>query len=237
MPRAACIPLSAILFALPSALFAQERPGIRPVEPPSRNTIGIHGDMLIPVGEFDTYIGNGYGFDAYYLRDLDPSGAVQLRVQGGFMRYGHETERACLVNCRINVDINTSNDIVVFGIGPQFRIPRGPIRPYATATAGVAYFFTHSSLEGTNDNDDFADTRNFDDAVFSWTVGGGFQIPLRQGPKPISVDLGVHYHGNGDVSYLRKGSITDHPDGSITINPIRSEANFLSVKLGVAFGF
>ncbi|HEY9478877.1 MAG TPA: hypothetical protein VIP79_02265, partial [Gemmatimonadaceae bacterium] len=165
------------------------------------------------------------------------SGAIQLRVEGGFVRYGHERERSCLINCRINVDITTSNDIGGFGIGPQLRLPRGPIRPYVTATAGLAYFFTHSALEGTNDDEDFADTKNFDDLVFSWTAGGGLQLPVRQGPRSISIDLGVRYHGNGNVSYLRKGSITDNPDGSITINPIRSEANFLSVRLGAAFGF
>lgn len=235
MPRAATI-VTALLLALPAAAPAQARPGIRPIDP-SRNTFEINGAMLIPLGEFDTYIGNGYGLSAGYLRDLDRSGAVQLRVEGGFVRYGHEREQSCLINCRISVDITTSNDIAVFGVGPQFRVPRGPIRPYITGTAGLAYFFTHSSLEGTSDNDAFANTRNFDDLVFSWTAGGGFQIPVHQGPKPISIDLGVRYYGNGNASYLRKGSITDNPDGSITINPIESEANFLSVKLGVAVGF
>ena len=185
MSRAATI-VSAILLTLPTSAFAQERPGLRPIQQPSRNTFGIHGAMLIPLGEFDTYIGNGYGLDVGYLRDLDRSGAVQLRVEGGFVRYGHERERACLVNCRINVDITTSNDIGVFGVGPQFRVPRGPIRPYVTGTVGLAYFFTHSSLEGTFDNEDFADTKNFDDLVFSWTAGGGFQVPVPQGTDPVA---------------------------------------------------
>jgi opacity protein-like surface antigen len=238
MSRAATI-ISAIFLALPATALAQQRPGIRPIkeQQPARNTFGIQGAMLIPVGEFDSYIGNGYGLTLDYVRDLDPSGAVQLRFEGGFLRYGHERERACLVNCRINVDITTSNDIAVFGVGPQFRVPRGPIRPYVTGTVGLAYFFTHSSLEGTFDNEDFADTKNFDDKVFSWTAGGGIQVPVRQGPRPISIDVGVRYHGNGNTSYRRKGSITDNPDGSVTINPISSEANFLSARLGVAFSF
>ena len=96
MPRAATI-VSALLLALPATAIAQQRPGIRPIEEqkPARNTFGIQGAMLIPLGEFDTYIGNGYGLTIDYLRDLDASGAVQLRFEGGFLRYGHERERAC----------------------------------------------------------------------------------------------------------------------------------------------
>lgn len=234
MSRATAI-AGALMIALPALATAQERPGIRPVEQ-SRTAIGITGAMLVPQGEFDVYVGNGYGLGVNVVTSVGGSDAFKLRFEGGFMRYGHEREGACLVNCRINVDINTSNDIVVFGVGPQLMVPSGPVRPYITGTAGLAYFFTHSSLEGTNDNDSFADTRNFDDLVFAWTGGGGVMIPVRQGAKPISIDLGVRYHGNGEVSYLRKGSIVDHSDGSITINPIRSEANFLSFHLGVAFG-
>lgn len=227
---------TALILALPTAALAQERPGIRPVET-SRTAIGITGAMLVPLGEFDSYVGNGYGLGVSLLRKLDRSGAVQLRVEGGFVQYGHERESSCLVNCRISVDITTSNDIVVFGVGPQLMVPVGPVRPYITGTAGLAYFFTHSSLEGSNNDDSFADTKNFDDLVFAWTGGGGLQIPVRQGAKPISIDLGVRYHGNGKASYLREGSIENHDDGSITINPIRSKANFLSINLGVAFGF
>ena len=236
MSRAATI-AATLLLALPTATLAQARPGIRPVVQQSRTSLGITGALLVPLGEFDTYIGNGYGVGINLLRSLDRSGAIQLRFEGGFVQYGHEREGACLVNCRINVDITTSNDIAVFGLGPQLIIPMGPIRPYITGTAGLAYFFTHSSLEGTNDRDDFADTKNFDDLVFAWTGGGGLQIPLRQGARPIAIDLGVRYHGNGKADYLRKGSIVDHPDGSITINPIRSETNFLSINLGATFGF
>ena len=53
---------------------------------------------------------------------------------------------------------------------------------------------------------------------------------------PILLDLGATYHRNGEVTYLRKGSIVDHPDGSITVTPIRSEANFITYRIGVSIG-
>ncbi len=170
------------------------------------------------------------------LTRLDRSGALLLRIEGGYLRYGHERKRACLISCRITVDVNTDNNIMVFGIGPQLMVPVGFLRPYVTGTAGLSYFFTQSSLEGSNDSSPFAETKNFDDVVFAWTGGGGLQIPVREGLKPILIDLGVRYHKNGEASYLREGSITDNPDGSTTITPIRSQTNFLSIHLGVMFG-
>jgi len=53
---------------------------------------------------------------------------------------------------------------------------------------------------------------------------------------PILLDLGATFHRNGEATYLRKGSIQDNPDGSISINPIRSEANFITYRIGVSIG-
>lgn len=91
-------------------------------------------------------------------------------------------------------------------------------------------------MRGRNDNLSFADTKNFDDITFALTGGGGVLIRLRGGPRPILLDLAARYHSNGEASYLREGSITDHPDGSVTINPIRSQTNFLALQVGVKMG-
>ena len=115
-------------------------------------------------------------------------------------------------------------------------MPSGPLRPYLNATAGVSYFFTHSSVSGDDDYDDEFDTTNHDDAVFALTGGGGFMIPLSMRRMPIMLDLGATFHGNGEASYLRRGSIRDFPDGSIRITPIRSEANFITYRFGISIG-
>ncbi len=53
---------------------------------------------------------------------------------------------------------------------------------------------------------------------------------------PIAINLGVEYHRNGVAEYLNEGDILDHPDGSITLFPNRTEANMLVLRLGVSFG-
>ena len=206
---------------------------------PSRTFLGLDALVAAPQGEFDSYVGVGGGLGGHLLYRLDRTGALALRVDGGFIRYGHERKRGCfggVGGCRIQLDVNTDNNILLFGVGPQIMVPDGRFRPYLTGTAGLAYFFTESSLSGPDEADRFARTNNFDDATFAWTAGGGIYIPLRRRAHPISLDLGARYHGNGEARYLREGSITDNPDGSITISPIRSQANFVIFHLGAVVG-
>jgi hypothetical protein len=72
--------------------------------------------------------------------------------------------------------------------------------------------------------------------VFAVTGGGGVLIPVSMRRIPVLLDLGATVHRNGQASYLRKGSIKDLPDGSIVINPIRSDANFVTYRIGVSIG-
>jgi hypothetical protein len=222
--------------ATTSALAAQAGPVQRTNATLPRAYGDINFAVSQPLGAFDDYIGAGYGVTGGFVWNLDRDRVFGIRAEGGFLQYGNERTGACLVSCRIDVDINTSNDIVFAGIGPQITVPAGPLRPYLNATAGLSYFFTHSSISGNNAEENVFDTTNHDDAVFALTGGGGFMIPLSMRRTPILLDLGATFHRNGEATYLRKGSIRDNPDGSIEIDPIRSEANFITYRLGVSIG-
>src|SRR4029434_2956983 len=78
-----------------------------------------------PIGAFDDFIGAGYGLTAGFVWNVDRDRVFGIRAEGGFVQYGSETTGARLVSCRINVDVNTSNDIVFGGIGPQITVPSG----------------------------------------------------------------------------------------------------------------
>ncbi len=223
------------LYAVPAAALAQDDVG-RPL----RAWTG--GGVLIaaPVGEFETYVDNGWGVGGHFLFRIDESGVLGIRADGGFLNYGRETRRVCLsptVGCRIEVDLTTSNDIFYFNFGPQLSVARGPVQPYLNASLGFAYFATVSSVEGSNNADEpFARTTNFDDITWAWQVGSGVRVPLSSGRTPIALDLGVRYNTNGEAEYLREGGIVDRPDGQIDLNPIRSEANLVTVQIGVTVG-
>ena len=193
-----------------------------------------------PQGDFRDYVKQGWGAAGHVLFAADRQGIVALRIDGGLLQYGNERKRACLsttIGCRISVDVNTSNNIVFAGIGPQLMVPNGTFRPYVNGTAGFSYFFTESSVSGTrSDASPFASTTNFHDGVFSTAAGGGIYIPLTVSKTRFSVDVGARYHWNGKTRYLREGSIVDQPDGSIEITPIESRTDLLTWHLGLSFG-
>lgn len=230
------LPYALLLCVLPLQAAAQE------VEEPGPPTFGGGINLLYgsPQGEFSTYVEQAWGVGANLLWTPAAARFLGLRLEGGFMNYGHETYRVPLsgtIGGRVLVDLTTDNNIAWIGIGPQVMVPSGPIRPYANAAAGLAYFATTSSVRGDDSGDTFASDTNYDDAVFQWAVGGGTLIPVARGRTPVSIDLSARYHGNGRVSYVTEGGIEDNDDGSITINAIESEARVLSFHIGVAIGF
>ncbi|HSG07748.1 MAG TPA: hypothetical protein VLA36_05310 [Longimicrobiales bacterium] len=208
----------------------------------SQRPAGYVGLALVaagPLGELGDYIDAGGGGQFYGMFPLDPDGRVRLRADFGFLVYGHERQRLCFsypVGCRIQMDLTTTNAVMFGGLGPEVVLGSGPVEPYLNASFGFSYFTTTSSLSGDNDFDEFASTTNFDDAVFAWRAGGGVRIQLSKGRRPVALDLGVERHENGVAEFLTKGDIVDHPDGSITLFPNRSEANLVTFRVGVTLG-
>jgi hypothetical protein len=115
-------------------------------------------------------------------------------------------------------------------------LANGPIEPYLYASFGFTYFVTSTSLRGTNDLESFASSTNFSDGMLAWRGGGGLRMRLSSGRTPVSLDVGLERHQNGVAEFLTKGDIIDHPDGSITVLPNRSEANLVTFRMGVSVG-
>lgn len=221
------------------ALAASDARGQTP--DPARLAANLSAIIAQPIGEFDDYVNVGWGIGGNFRVNLGSSGIASLRIDGGYINYGRETQRVCLsttVGCRIEVDLTTTNNIVFGHAGLQLGVPSGPVRPYVNGGIGYSYFFTQSSVEGTsNENDPFASTTNFDDGTFSLAGGAGLLIPISGGNTPVSIDIGARYLNNNEVDYLTKGAIVDNPDGSIDIYPTRSEAHLITWLIGVTIGF
>lgn len=202
---------------------------------PERGSAGASFSYGRPVGDFLSYVDQGFGFDAFFRWNADRQGVLSFKVDGGLLIYGRETFRVPLsgtIGGRVLVDLTTSNNIVWMGLGPQLTMPVGFLRPYANASAGFSYFFTESSVEGSNDDEPFANTTNYSDVTFRYGLGWGVLLPFQAGRNTWAIDLGAVYHGNGQVRYLREGGIEDRPDGSIVLHPIQSDANLLTYRLG-----
>jgi len=134
---------------------------------------------------------------------LDPAGVVSLRGSLGFINYGNERLQFCSVySCRVGIDLDTSNNIVSFGVGPELAFQVGPVRPYARAALGIGYFVTTSGLSGDGDWDrTYASTDNYDDVVFQRRLGGGLGLRLSNGRHPVSLDVSIGLGGDEDDNF------------------------------------
>lgn len=230
--------IGTLALLLPAEAVAQKRRGIRPLDERCC-VLGIHGTAVRPVGEFDSYVGWGGGFGLYWLTHLDRAQRLGLRLQGSLVVYGHERYSVPFgpYVSRVWIDVTTSNVIVHAGVGPQLSLRWGPFRPYAYGTVGVSYFATVSSLEGTADVEPFASTTNFDDATLALSGGAGLRLGLGGRRHRVALDLSMERVHNGEAVYLREGGIRDNADGSVTVYPIRSEADLVMFRAGVTIGF
>jgi hypothetical protein len=222
-------------FALTAPADAQRRGS-----PPPRFAAGLRFAVINPVGSFGDAVDAGFGVDAHALVHLVPSGVFSLRADLGFLNYGSESDPVCLappVGCRFEVDLITANNIGHAYVGPQLALPAGPVRPYAHAGAGFAWFSTATSLEGVDAESSFDDDDHLDDLVFSWLAGGGIAVPFVVRGTRIAVDLGARYHANHDVEYLAEGDIRPDVVDGFDVEPRRGDADFVSFLIGVSIGF
>ena len=227
--------LSAVAVILSSAPAAAQV-AVRPAAPftGGGTLVGVQ-----PLGDFADHVNVGGGLGAHGLLRLNRSGALALRFDGGFVVYGSERIRANNpISGRVGLEVVTTNGIATFGVGPQVMRTSGRVRPYANAGIGLAYFATQSSLRGGDRNGTpFAETTNERDANFASTGGAGVYIPVATRGRPVSLDVGARYHGNGTATYLTEGGIVDNPDGTVTEHPFHTRADFVAYHLGVSVGF
>ena len=196
-----------------------------------------------PRGGFRQHVTRGLGVEGHALYRVDRHGAFAIRLDGGALNYGRETLRIPLGarpgGGRVQLDVTTTNNVGWLGVGPALMLPRGPVRPYANASAGVAYFATTSSARGSGFGDvRFARSTNHDDLQFAWGGGAGVLVPLYRAARTLlAIDIGAQYRDNGrNVRYVAEGGIRDLPNGDVELGVVRSRADLLTWHVGLSIG-
>jgi len=208
---------------------------------PDPYRLSVGGSVLgfAPQGDFAKNVDFAGGAGGHFLVRLDPEGIAAIRADLSFLVYGHENYRVPLGGGPlglIQIDVNTTNSIFAGGLGLQLMAPGPRVRPYANASAGFSYFVTSSSAEGTESNEAFASSSNYEDGGFAWTAGGGLYIPLYSRRTTVSLDLGARWIDNGERDYLREDGIT-FVNNEVQLNPVSSKAQGLQYMLGVTVTF
>ncbi len=226
-----------VLFATSAALVLIARAAIaqgandEPRRPPVV-FLGGGFEVASSVGEFADYVDAGYGL-GFHLGFRPRRSPLGFRVGGMFSQYGSTTARYNLVGL-VDVDVTTRNQIIGMMLGPELHLDAGPLQLYGQGGIGFSYFYTRSSVEGTDQNNSpFASTTNYDDFTFAAQGGGGVRIRLAG--NPIFLDLGARYLNNGRVSYVTQNTINVSASPP-TITAITSDANAVVVGIGVVIG-
>ncbi|MHB1311150.1 MAG: hypothetical protein ACYC3L_03955 [Gemmatimonadaceae bacterium] len=236
MKPIARITLLAALVALAAPLAAQSYEGAS--EFPRSAIAGGALQFGKPQGEFSRNVDATFGIGGFFGWRLGRS-PFAIRGDLGYNIYGSKTRRVPLGTGPlglINVDVSTTNNIVNGGIGLQAGLPGASVRPYAGGSVGFSYFFTSSSVSGTNQStsDAFASSTNYSDNTFAKTLFGGFYVPI--GSKGAQLDLSARYHWNGDARYLTERDITFNAAGNPVLSPHLTRADLLTISAGIAFG-
>lgn len=219
--------ISAQVFAVRSGSAAQ--PGVWMFD--------IGPTMAQPRGDFANAIDRAWGVGGSVRYHFGNAPGLGLRADAAFLNYGNERKRVPLSSTinRVFVDMNTANNIAVFGLGPELMVPSGPVRPYAFVLGGFSYFFTETSVGDDNAVGDFATSTNFDDVGWATAAGAGMRFPLALRSVELAIDAGARLTHNGTRSYLRRGDIVDQPDGTLLISPRRTAADFWQYHVALSF--
>ncbi len=198
-----------------------------------------------PQNEFQDNVENlGFGFGGNFGYHFGAS-PIMIGAEIQYMIYGSQTRDEPFSETipDVTVEVETSNNILLFHTLMRLQSPQGRVRPYIDGLLGLNYFFTETSVR---DEDVFgepiASSTNQQDAAFSYGAGGGVMFLVHRSEKPrfklseILIDFRVRYLFGGEATYLKEGSITVE-NGQVAIDALRSRTDLLTYQLGVAFAF
>ena len=209
----------------------------------------VGGNFLLglPQNEFrDNVIDKGAGLSGN-LGGFIENSPVMIGVDIGFLNYGSEGREEIFSETipDVTVDVRTTNNILMLHGFVRIQPQKGSLRPYVEGLYGFKYLFTRTTIRDNWFEDPIASSTNFDDLAASWGLGTGVDIKIWEGRRrgrhhkacDISLNLSTRYLWGSKAEYLKEGSITREPDGTLTYSVYRSRTDMLVPQFGLRFRF
>jgi hypothetical protein len=247
------LPVIAILISLPAVAGGQEPAAPDPVpaqasqapeEPsrPPRFQGGLGMMIAVPVGEFHDNVEIAAGLSFKFDVGLGRS-PVSVGTELTYLWYGSESLDVPLVGMpELSVEVNRSNDIVLFHGRVRAQRREGRVRPYVDGLVGLIDLVTRTSIEGdvtctgTGCTTETADSvTNLNDVALSAGGGAGFMVGFGKSPRSPRLDVSVRYLYGGEAEYLTEGALRWGSDATMLL-PHRTPTHIVLVDIGVAFG-
>ncbi len=206
--------------------------------------VGLSFMAGFPQGEFkDNVDQNGFGIGGQFLYSPSRS-PLGIGVSFGYMVYGEESRREPFSTTipDVEVEVKTTNNILLGHLLLRAQVKQGPIRPYVEGLVGFNYLFTETKIQDVDDEEEIASSTNLDDGVFSYGGGGGVLVKLYTGKIKkartwsILLDFHARYIVGGEAEYLKEGSIK-RVNGKVAFDKIQSKTDILTTHLGVTVEF
>lgn len=201
----------------------------------------------VPQNEFKENVDNlGYGIELHgTFWKPEKKRPVTLGLNFGYMVYGMENDTRPLSHTipDVLVDVSRQNSIVNFHLLLQVAPFTGTWRPYLEGLAGGNYIYTSTEVTSQHswgDDENIAESTNFDDFSWSFGVGGGWLIRLKENPDDhgtLYLNLKCRYMWGMRAQYLAEGDIETYDNGRVTYNLHESKTDLFTINIGVDYYF
>lgn len=198
---------------------------------------GGHLIVASATGAFADVAGIGVGLQGFGVYYLDRGRTVGLRAEAGFLNYGyHEFPRPEGVpppGMSTTAIVSSRENVSLFGIGPQFKLAKGHVRPFGYGTVGFGVFTSRTVASVEYNGVVYGGVIERSSIAFAWSAGGGIAIPVG---SHLSIDAATEYRAHRNAEYVPPDGVTADPTtGEISLGARRGDANVLVFKLGASW--
>jgi hypothetical protein len=188
-----------------------------------------------PTGDWADVAGFSMGLDGTNITRPDPDKPFAVRSSMGWAFNFSNTSDVPQANLAsgTSLDLQTSNNSLWFGVGPEFGKPAGATRPFVFATAGFNIYWTNSKLEGMVGTQPYSANVGSTSTVFAWSAGAGLRKDMKKAPGG-KVELSAEYHSGIGHKYVLPSEVTS--SGSSVLWDRKSHnADEVLVRFGTVF--
>ncbi len=207
--------------------------------PANAQQAGINFSLAFPQAEFGEQVENiGYGLSGEFMfLSPKPLAPIGIGINLGFYTYGNESRSESMWNIpEVSLRVDRTNNLINFHVLFELGLPTGRIRPYVQGLFGGQYLYTETSVKNENNQEEFANSTNFEDWAWSYGAGGGISILLSGDPitemGTIYLDFKGRYLFGSEAEYLKEGSVQVNGQ-QVIYHPSKSKTDMLTFHLGI----
>jgi hypothetical protein len=201
--------------------------------------IYLEGGYLVggfPIGDWSKVAGAAMGLEGTNIVRLDATQLIAFRSTLGWEYNFSRTVDVSSANLAAGdqLAIQTSNNTLYFGIGPELSKPTGPARGFVYATAGFNTNWTNGGMDGTVAGNRYSANVGATSTVFAWSVGGGLRKTMKGVPGG-KIELSAEYRSGTGHNYLLPDDVHS-AGGNVAWDRKGHAQDQVLVRLGTVYG-